>query len=201
LIQFNRPRSIAALCAPLLLAIALNTAAAPNNTEKEFERGVAAHRMRDYQTAFKIWMAMAEKGQVDAQYNIARMLQDGDGSPKNPSEAAKWFRKAAEKGDKESQYYLGLMYLRGEGVVADETKAHEWFVKNHHEHMHHTAQFQQWQKQARALIEERDRREAYAAIQRNGAQIMAELERRASTGAAPTPDATVALAANDTALH
>ncbi|MEN6585899.1 MAG: tetratricopeptide repeat protein [Sulfuricella sp.] len=202
MIQFNPTQFVAALCAPLLLAIALNAAAVPNDIEKEFDRGAAAHRMRDYQTAYKIWLSLAERGQVDAQYNIARMLQDGDGAPKNPSEAAKWFRKAAEHGDKESQYYLGLMYLRGEGVAADETKAHEWFVKNHHEHMHqHTAQYQQWQKQARALIEERDRREAYAAIQRNSAQIMAELERRASTGAAATPEATVALAANDTALH
>lgn len=62
MIQFNRPRSVAALCAPLLLAIALNAAAAPDNTEKEFERGAAAHRMRDYQSAFKVWLALAEKG-------------------------------------------------------------------------------------------------------------------------------------------
>lgn len=186
----------------LALVFALDAAAAPGDVEKEFERGAQAHRMRDYRIAYKVWLPLAEKGQVDAQYNIARMLQDGDGAAKNLGEAAKWFRKAAEQGDKESQYYLGLMYLRGEGVAADETKAHEWFVKNRHGHMHHrTAQFQQWQKQARALIEERDRREAYVAMQRNSAQIMAALKRRISTGGAAAPDAMLALATNDAAPH
>ena len=78
--------------------------------------------------------ALAENGNVDAQYNIARMLQDGDGAAKNPSEAAAWFRKAAEQGDKESQYYLGLMYLRGEGVAANEAEAHKWFAMNRQSH-------------------------------------------------------------------
>ncbi|MFN3397081.1 MAG: tetratricopeptide repeat protein [Sulfurimicrobium sp.] len=149
MIQSNFSRFVAALCAPLILAIALNAAAAPNEVEKEFERGAAAHRMRDYQTAFKIWLALAEKGQVDAQYNIARMLQDGDGAPKNAGEAAKWFRKAAEQGDKESQYYLGLMYLRGEGVTANEKEAQKWFVMNrkHHTMHHDLAQWEKWQRQ------------------------------------------------------
>ena len=98
--------------------------------KKILTAALLAHRMQDYKTAYKIWLALAEKGQVDAQYNIARMLQDGDGTAQNPAEAMKWYRKAAEQGDKESQYYLGLMYLRGEGVAANEPEAHRWFAMN-----------------------------------------------------------------------
>lgn len=133
--------------APFLLA--LGATAAHAGTEEDFDRGAAAHRQQDYKTAYKIWHTLAEKGQVDAQYNIARMLQDGDGTAQNPVEAMKWYRKAAEQGDRESQYYLGLMHLRGEGVAANESEAHRWFAMNRQHHtMHHNhAQWEKWQRQ------------------------------------------------------
>lgn len=139
---------------PLLLALvpfllALGTSAAQGGTEEDFDRGALAHRMQDYKTAYKIWLSLAEKGQVDAQYNVARMLQDGDGTAQNPGEAAKWFRKAAEQGDREARYYLGLLYLRGEGVAASETEANRQFAMNRQQHhLHHDhAQWQKWQRQ------------------------------------------------------
>jgi hypothetical protein len=149
MIQFAAPRFAAALCAPLFLAFALNAAAGPKEVEKEFERGAMAHRMQDYKTAYKIWLVLAEKGQVDAQYNIARMLQDGDGTAQNPAEAAKWFQKAAEQGDREARHYLGLMYLRGEGVAASETEADRLFALNRQQHhLHHDHELaEKWQRQ------------------------------------------------------
>jgi hypothetical protein len=149
MIDFNVSRFIAVLCAPLLLAFTLNSVAAPKEVEKEFERGAMAHRMQDYKTAYKIWLVLAEKGQVDAQYNIARMLQDGDGTAQNPAEAAKWFQKAAEQGDREARHYLGLMYLRGEGVAASETEADRLFALNRQQHhLHHDHELaEKWQRQ------------------------------------------------------
>lgn len=133
--------------APFLLA--LGAPAVHAGVEEDFDRGAAAHRQQDYKSAYKIWRALAEKGQVDAQYNIARMLQDGDGTAQNPVEAMKWYRKAADQGDQESQYHLGLMYLRGEGVAANEAEAQKWFAMNRQHHtMHHNhAQWQKWQHQ------------------------------------------------------
>ncbi len=132
---------------PLLLALGATTTHA--GTEEDFDRGSAAHRQQDYKTAFKIWLALAEKGQVDAQYNVARMLQDGDGAAQNPVEAMKWYRRAAGQGDQESQYYLGLMYLRGEGVAANEAEAQKWFAMNRKHHTMHQnhAQWEKWQQQ------------------------------------------------------
>lgn len=147
---------IAALAATLALIFALDAAASPNALEKEFERGAMAHRMQDYKTAYTIWMALAEKGQIDAQYNVARMLQDGDGTAQNTAEAAKWFRKAAERGDREARHYLALMYLRGEGVAASETEADRLFALNRqHHHLHHDhAQWQKWQRQLAEIDKE-----------------------------------------------
>ncbi len=133
----------------LAFLLALGASAVHAGTEEDFDRGAVAHRMQDYKTAFRIWLALAEKGQVDAQYNVARMLQDGDGTAQNPAEAMKWFRKAADQGDHEARHYLGLMHLRGEGVAASEAEAGKWFAMNRkHHHMHHDhAQWQKWQHQ------------------------------------------------------
>lgn len=145
---FRTPSLLAAIIAALALVFALDAAAAPGDLEKEFERGALAHRMQDYKSAYKIWLALAEKGQVDAQYNIARMLQDGDGTAQDPAAAAKWFRKAADQGDREARHYLALMYLRGEGVAASELEANRLFALNRQHHLHHDhAQWQKWQRQ------------------------------------------------------
>ena len=152
MIQFAAPRFAAALCAPLLLAFALNATAGPKEVEKEFERGAMAHRMQDYKTAYRIWLALAEKGQVDAQYNVARMLLNGDGTAQDSTKAAAWFRKAADQGDRDARNFLATMYLRGEGVVASETEADRLFAQSrqqHHAHHDH----EQWQKWQRQLAE------------------------------------------------
>ncbi|MFA7317409.1 MAG: tetratricopeptide repeat protein [Sulfuricella sp.] len=143
------PPRLARLLAFVPLLLALGATAAHAGTEEDFDRGAAAHRQQDYKTAFKIWLGLAEKGQADAQYNVARMLQDGDGAAQNPVEAMRWYRKAAEQGDQESQYYLGLMYLRGEGVAVNEAEAQKWFAMNrkHHTMHHNHAQWEKWQQQ------------------------------------------------------
>jgi TPR repeat protein len=51
---------------------------------------------------------------------------NGEGVPKNYTEAAKWYRKAAELGYPEAQYSLGLMYANGEGVPKDFAVAYMW---------------------------------------------------------------------------
>lgn len=173
------------------------------NADAELYRAAMLHKDGETPAAIAIWQKWAQQGNVDAAYNLAVIHQHADGVAYDAAAALRWYRKAAEHGDKTSQFQLGLMYLKGEGVPADEAKAHEWLTKNRRDHMHHhhNQQFQQWQKQARTLIEERDRREAYAASQRNGEQILTELKQRASTVAAATSPAKVAVATTDTVLH
>lgn len=166
--------------AALLSAASLSWAA---DAQLESDLGLAArlHRTGDTAAAIALWEKWAQQGSVDAAYNLAVIHQHADGVAYDPAVAARWYRVAAEGGDKAAQFALGQMYLKGEGVIADETKAHEWFTRHRREHLHHhhSAQFQQWQRQARALIAERDRREALAASRQNDAQILAELKRRA----------------------
>tara|TARA_B100001093_G_scaffold365109_1_gene349866 strand:- start:896 stop:1366 length:471 start_codon:yes stop_codon:yes gene_type:complete len=71
--------------------------------------------------------ALAESGDVEAQFYVAYMYEDGQGVPKNHKAAVKWYTKAAEQGLAEAQFKLGVMYGNGEGVLPDIGKAYMWF--------------------------------------------------------------------------
>jgi len=48
---------------------------------------------------FRVQLAMAEKGDVRAQYYLGEMHEQGLGTRQDLGEAFKWYEKAAEKGD------------------------------------------------------------------------------------------------------
>ena len=73
--------------------------------------------------------ALAEQGDVDAQYNLALMYRKGEGVPENDAEAVKWYRKAADQGYAKAQYNLGFMYANGDGVPENDAEAVKWYRK------------------------------------------------------------------------
>ena len=68
----------------------------------------------------------AEQGNAQAQYNLGRMLDMGDGVPQNYAEAVKWYRLAAEQGYVEAQGNLSVMLLKGNGVTSNPKQAYFW---------------------------------------------------------------------------
>ena len=61
----------------------------------------------------------AEMGHSDAQYALAKLLQEQD----RISEAIPWYEQAAEGGNQFASYQLGKLYLAGESVPKDALKA------------------------------------------------------------------------------
>lgn len=51
-----------------------------------------------YETAYKIYVALAQGNDPVAQYNLGLMLKDGLGREKNPEQANFWFQQAAKQG-------------------------------------------------------------------------------------------------------
>ena len=49
---------------------------------------------------------IAEQGQAEALFNLGMTYHNGDGVPRNDSEAAKWYRKAAAQGHPDAQLRL-----------------------------------------------------------------------------------------------
>ena len=81
----------------------------------------------NYATSLKIWLAEAEKGNVEAQYYVGKIYEGGLGTPPDYATAASWYAKAAAKGHSASQFSLGSLYEKGLGVTADKTKAFSFY--------------------------------------------------------------------------
>ncbi len=68
----------------------------------------------------------AETGHVKAQYEVGRVLYDGEGVGQNHDEATKWFAKAAAQGNASAQRDLGVAYAYGNGVPRDLVEGMKW---------------------------------------------------------------------------
>ena len=79
------------------------------------EDGVAAHERQDYATALRLFLPLADQGDVAAEFNLGSMYAYGEGVPRDFAEAGKWFRKAANGGHAAAQFNLGAMYAEGQG--------------------------------------------------------------------------------------
>ena len=86
-----------------------------------------AYQLGDYKTAFDELTVLAEQGDVDAQFNLALMYNNGKGVLKDSIEAVKWYRLSAEQGIASAQNNLGVMHSNGDGVLKDYSEAAKWF--------------------------------------------------------------------------
>ena len=92
----------------------------------DLQDGLDAIDKEDYKTAHQIFLKLAKKGHVEAQFNLALIYDLGKGVPKNHKEAVKWYRLAAEQGLAEAQLNLGVNYGLGRGVPQYYVLAHMW---------------------------------------------------------------------------
>ncbi|HHF0350361.1 tetratricopeptide repeat protein [Haemophilus influenzae] len=97
--------------------------------EQQFQQGLTAYEQSNYQTAFKLWLPLAEQGDAQAQGGLGMMYERGLGVKQDDFKAVNWYRKAAEQGDADAQLNLGAMYAIGRGVKQDGVEAVKWFRK------------------------------------------------------------------------
>ena len=95
--RFNR----LALCAALLLGSATPAMA-------DVKAGVDAYKRGDYAGALKEWRPLADRGDPDAQFNLAQAYRLGRGVPANLSTAIDLYTKAARQDHVEAGGLLGL---------------------------------------------------------------------------------------------
>lgn len=75
----------------------------------------------------KAVMRAAKTGNFEAQYLLGRRCLMGDGLPKDPAQAAKWFKKAADQGLPRAMEALGHLYRKGEGLLRDPARAAKYY--------------------------------------------------------------------------
>ncbi len=104
---------------PGILAIPLCSLAfaAPDleSARRSYENG-------DYAVALEGVRPLAEQGNADAQFMLGKMYLKGQGVPRDPEQANKWFRRAAAQGNADSQFFLGASYLLPHKDIAEGVK-------------------------------------------------------------------------------
>ncbi|MEZ5648320.1 MAG: tetratricopeptide repeat protein [Alphaproteobacteria bacterium] len=94
--------------------------------------GIKAQEQKDYKKALEIFEKLARAGNVEAMFDLAKMVQAGYGIDKpDPAAALAWYKLAADtdpsRGD--PAFHVGILLIRGEGVKEDPATAYEYFVR------------------------------------------------------------------------
>ncbi|MFB3087863.1 MAG: cadherin domain-containing protein, partial [Acidiferrobacterales bacterium] len=89
-----------------------------------YESALAALQSRDYVTAYRRILPLANQGHAHAQYTVGFLYAFGRGVEQDYDVAVKWYRLAAKRGLPEAQIALGIMYESGTGVPRDLNESH-----------------------------------------------------------------------------
>ena len=94
--------------------------------DTDFNMGIRLYRSGEFTAAYRKFMNVAIRGNVQAQTLLGIMYNKGEGIEHNEAEAARWYRKAADKGDARAQYNLAVLYLTGAELQQDPGEAAKW---------------------------------------------------------------------------
>ncbi|MCI0427175.1 MAG: sel1 repeat family protein [Nitrospiraceae bacterium] len=96
----------------------------------DFKAGENAYHRGDYATALREWQPLAKQGHAVAQYNLGLLYANGQGVPKDDTQAQQWYEKAAVQGHANAQVNLGILYDYGRGVPQDFKMAVKWYRRS-----------------------------------------------------------------------
>lgn len=123
--------TIRILIAISFLTLCVTFAIAMKTTAKaDFQAGRDAYNRQDYQTAFKVWLQLAEReGEVRGHENaraaveIGKLYFEGKGVERDYAEALKWSHKAQKLGDGDSAQIVGRIYGEIQNESLTDTEA------------------------------------------------------------------------------
>jgi TPR repeat protein len=101
----------------LLLAIAVAFAPLPASAQS-VRAGIDAWQKGDAAAAVGIWRPLAEKGDVDAAFNLGQAYRLGKGVPLDFAQAQNWLERAARKGHVDASATLGLLLFQNGNRVS-----------------------------------------------------------------------------------
>ena len=93
----------------------------------DFQKSFNAYKKGDYAIALEGFKRLAEQGGAAAQYNLAQMFYNGQGTIQDYKEAVKWHTLAAKQGYIHAQFNLAVMLKEGQGTIRDYKEAVRWF--------------------------------------------------------------------------
>ena len=88
----------------MLITMVISTAYADNAD------GQKAYASGDYALALKEFTKAAESGDMNAQFNLGLMYEEGHGVEQSDLKAGEWYQRAADNGHPEAPMALQLLY-------------------------------------------------------------------------------------------
>lgn len=109
----------------LILAAGLFACAAPGGETSGGSSGGFYGRSHGepQEDAVLEWTRLAGFGDAEAQFQMGVIYEKGRVFPRNPVDAARWYRDAMDNGSAKGAYNLGLLHMRGAGVANDPARA------------------------------------------------------------------------------
>lgn len=107
----------------------LATLAVSAPAQADFADGWAAYEAGNYAAALDNWLPLAERGDLDALYDVAALYESGVLGKPQFGRAVAFYRRAAERRMPAAQTRLGRMFETGEGVEANPEKSIDWYRK------------------------------------------------------------------------
>ena len=107
------------------VAVALLAASVSPLSAQSVRAGIEAWQKSDYAGAVAIWRPLADKGDADAEFNLAQAYRLGRGVPTNLAAAKTWFERAAGQGHVDAQTTLGLLLFQS----GDQAGGLNWLKK------------------------------------------------------------------------
>ena len=100
------------------VALCMSASATPKATAADFFEAYEAFQQGDYDAARAIWSKLAYAGDVDAQFNLGTLYENGLGVEADAEQAARWYRAAALR--RVDLARLALARLQRTGVLEPE---------------------------------------------------------------------------------
>jgi len=98
-----------------------------NALADNYEDGLLAFALGDYQAAEQHFKSVASTGDSGAQQMLVRMYSGGKGVKPDARQAFQWNLKAAEDGTAQAQFEVAERYFHGDGTSRDLKQAFRWY--------------------------------------------------------------------------
>jgi len=111
------------LALPVLLILLLVHVA-----QADYRAGLVAYENKDFGTAAREWLPLANAGHMHALYNLGWMYKKGEGVVRSDKIAIKLLELSAMQGHAGAQSVLGYIYYYGEGTTRNQMVGARWFT-------------------------------------------------------------------------
>jgi len=90
------------------------------------DEGLSSIKNRQYEKGYQAFKVEADKGNSEAQFQIAKMYQSGMKPDRKFKNALIWYNLAANNDHSVAQFNLGLMHAIGQGTRKSPKQAETW---------------------------------------------------------------------------